>query len=116
MASYYGPTNYDLVNMSDTDHDGMPAWAEYIAGTDPTNPLSVLCVDRMFPQSAGVIISWATTTGRLYGLDFTPSLTSVNWTNVLGWTNVAGASGRLTYTNTSPGTSSFYRVNLRMGP
>jgi len=116
LANYYGSTNYDIVNTNDTDHDSMPAWAEYIAGTDPTDPLSVLRIDEMFQQSTGMVISWATTTGRLYGLDLRPSLTSGDWTNVPGWTNVLEASGRLTFTNFTPGTGSFYRVNVRVEP
>jgi len=38
---YYGVTNYDTVAEIDTDLDGMEAWKEYIAGTDPTDIFSV---------------------------------------------------------------------------
>jgi len=46
---------YDPADWSDTDADGMVAWEEYRAGTDPNNPESVL---RMLGVDAEGNLSW----------------------------------------------------------
>jgi hypothetical protein len=46
---------YDRADWSDTDRDGLAAWEEYRAGTDPNNPASVL---RMLGVDAEGNLSW----------------------------------------------------------
>ena len=65
---------YEYVNpLADTDHDGMPDWAELVAGTDPTNPSSVL---RLQEGAAGgtLLLNWESVEGRTYGVEYKSTL------------------------------------------
>src|SRR5207245_568602 len=44
LANHLNPTNA-LDAASDTDGDGMKNWEEYVAGTDPRDPLSRLSIE-----------------------------------------------------------------------
>lgn len=58
----------------DSDGDGMSNWQEWIAGTDPTNPSSVL---KMFPPSKGpswITVSWQSVIGKVYFLQASTNL------------------------------------------
>ena len=43
---------YDAAALSDTDHDGMLAWEEYVTGTDPTDGGSVFRVTPVVSNGA----------------------------------------------------------------
>jgi parallel beta-helix repeat protein len=56
LAQYGLPTN-DVGALFD-EGDGMPAWQEYVADTDPTNRNSVLAVIGVTMEDGGVRIDW----------------------------------------------------------
>ena len=66
---YLRDTRLDL----DTDGDGANDAAELFAGTDPTNPTSVLRISRFAIQSDAtgpyVVIDWNAVNNRRYSLD-----------------------------------------------
>lgn len=43
--------DWDDVDYYDSDHDGMLNWEEYVAGTDPTNPESVLKIVTLHAET-----------------------------------------------------------------
>lgn len=51
-----GPWAAEATN--DFDHDGMPAWKEYQADTDPTDPKSLLAVTNITIEGSNVRIHW----------------------------------------------------------
>jgi len=145
LNQYYGVTDYTAVAEEDTDGDGVPTWAEYIAGTDPTNRLSVLAVTmpdlmygtnyfeavtedtNFFPsvletqriyEVIGHKVSWYSVTGRVYNLMFNTNLASNAWLVVDGASNIAATPPQNTFTNETACFSNeliFYRVKVN-GP
>jgi hypothetical protein len=57
---------------ADHDHDGLPDAAEFLAGTDPTDPNSVLKL--LPPLTAGGPLRWTSVAGRSYTLERSGSL------------------------------------------
>jgi Bacterial TSP3 repeat len=72
---------FEYVNPgADTDHDGLPDAAELIAGTDPTNPKSVLNLQAdLLSSGNAIVLSWPSVTNRTYRIAFRPALESGNW-------------------------------------
>ncbi len=72
-----------VIPWQDADDDGMITRDEYIAGTDPTNPLSVLAVSvsRATTTGAYARLTWPVRQGRTYSLQATDFLdnTTVWW-------------------------------------
>ena len=54
LAQYGWTDDFETAAAADADGDGMPAWAEWRADTDPANPLSLLAVSAFTPAS----ITW----------------------------------------------------------
>ncbi len=73
----YGLTNGTPAaeELTDTDGDGMFAWQEYVAGSDPTN-------------SASVFLSLITVTNELLWVTWTPDLGTARLYTVAGRTNL----------------------------
>ena len=105
----YGLTNYNTDASADQDSDGLAAWQEYIAGTNPTNAAS--CFKAA--QNIRNTITWSAVSGRVY---------SVYWaTNLLNSfqpleTNIVWPQA--SYTDTVHGVDSrgFYRVKVQLAP
>jgi len=103
---------YEYVNpLADTDHDGMPDWAEIVAGTNPTDATSYLRLQSHgLGVGNGVALDWQSVTGRIYSIQFKPSLNGA-W-QVLS-NNIAG-SGAMMEVQDSPLTRSnrCYRIGV----
>jgi hypothetical protein len=49
--------------------DGVPAWEEYAAGTDPTNAASLLIASGIStPEESSVVVQWQSAEGRTYSI------------------------------------------------
>lgn len=66
----------------DADSDGMQNWAEYIAGTDPTNALSYLKVDLTAAASAASV-RFGAISNKTYTLQFTDNLEANAWQKLI---------------------------------
>ncbi|MDR2849911.1 MAG: hypothetical protein LBW77_05145 [Verrucomicrobiota bacterium] len=53
LAQYGWTGDFEAAAAADTDGDGMPAWAEWRADTDPTDPLSRLALTALAPEPPG---------------------------------------------------------------
>jgi hypothetical protein len=119
VISYAWLQQYSLAtdgsaDFIDSDGDGLNNWQEWIAGTDPTNPSSVLKLLSPSKSSSGIIINWQSVSGKTYCLQrstnllMQPAFSSVQ-------SNLVGQAGTTSFTDTSatgPGPY-FYRVGLQ---
>ncbi len=81
---------------ADTDSDGFSNLKEYIAGTDPTNGLSLPFVSAvaLTNGSDSAVIWFGSVTGREYCVQWSASLTNADW-HLLSSNYVAGSGGTL---------------------
>ncbi len=80
-----GPTN--CVASADSDGDGAANLGEYLAGTDPTDPASVLFVSAVSTSGADagrVVLEWPSSARRVYAVDAATVLSAdTSWTTIL---------------------------------
>ena len=109
LEQYYpGTNNYDNADMSDSDHDGLAAWQEYIAGTIPTSEASTFKILEVISDASTEIIRWLAASGRFYSVWCMTNLFS-------GWDRVATnlAAPVNVYTNRAPKTAErFYMLDV----
>jgi hypothetical protein len=102
------PTATELL---DGDLDGMPAWQEYIAGTDPTNTASVLHVTGL---STNTVTFMPTFSNRSYAVLGSTGLTATaeEWLPLAPFQNATGPVTWLPVTGTV--SRMFYRIGVRI--
>jgi hypothetical protein len=119
---YSGTNNYTNAAASDSDHDGMTAWQEYVAGTDPTNNSSCLKASISMSNN-NIVVAYPTIAAtdaayagrsRYYGLESSTNLQPPTWVPVPGGTNVLGNNNSAIYTNNAPSGALFYRVRVML--
>ncbi|HOW96604.1 MAG TPA: zinc-dependent metalloprotease family protein [Kiritimatiellia bacterium] len=99
LAAFYPATNdYDAAELTDTDEDGLSAWKEYVAGTDPTDPDSGLELAPAAPVGNQVVVAWPAISGRYYSVYYLTNLAgSVEQPVIENWR--AGQTGPASSTN-----------------
>ena len=116
LADYYPATNdYDAAELSDTDEDGLMAWQEYIAGTDPTDSDSGLEMEPAVAVGEQVIVAWPAISGRFYSIYYLTNLASaIEQPVVENWR--AGRTGPASWTNpVAPDVSKrYYRLKVSL--
>ena len=120
--SHYGLTNStpDQAELVDADGDGISAWQEYIAGTDPTNrneflQIAISCYDGMPVASFRTILTTSDYYGvlaRYYALEQLSDLPSTNWTVVPGYSNIPASGASIAFTNSTSTNMFFYRARV----
>jgi hypothetical protein len=112
LQQYNLPTD-GSVDFTDDDGDGMTTWQEWMAGTDPTDPASLLQMISATPtnNNSRVLVNWQSVGGKLYQLQRSTNLTSFSTIQ----SNLLGQSGATSYTDASVTNSKsyFYRVGLQ---
>jgi hypothetical protein len=112
---YFGSVTTNRTQFTDSDGDGMSDYAEFIAGTNPTNSDSKLVfLSATLVTNQLLQLEWAAIPGRLYQVQ-TSSLDSTNlqaWTPITGWLQASGSPMNYTTTNASKGLHAF-RVQVR---
>ena len=106
MVSYAWLQQYGLpmnrsADYADPDHDGMNNWQEWVCGTCPTNPLSVLKLTSATPKDnpPGVALSWQSVSGIIYTLQRSTNL-GAQPAFLTIQSNIIGKAGNTTYTYT----------------
>ena len=98
----------------DADSDGMNNWQEWQAGTDPTNPVSVLALQLSVVVPGGVTLTWPSVTSRTYSVQRATSLVDQSAFTPLR-PNIPGLAGTTSYTDTNPppAAPAFYRIGVQ---
>jgi hypothetical protein len=97
--------------LADSDGDGLPDYAEFIAGTDPTNAASKLVfVGARVQTTAAIEFQWSAVPGHSYQLLSSDNL--VTWAPVTDWMPAAHSPMTFTITNAALNSRS-YRIAVR---
>ena len=96
--------------MKDQDQDGMFAWEEYVAGTDPTNTYSLFEIVAIEADGTNSILQWPSASNRTYHVYGRDSLTSAPvWIE----TNIAATPPTNTLVTPAPLIDTiFYRIGV----
>ena len=97
---------------ADADGDSTPNRDEFAAGTDPHDPASRLLVRDVRLNAGTIAISFPTTRGRTYALEFSNSLTPDNWQPLVS--TAGDGAEQMLLDPTAPAGQRFYR--LRVSP
>ncbi|TFG41955.1 MAG: hypothetical protein E4H48_05310 [Syntrophobacterales bacterium] len=97
---------------SDTDGDGLAAWQEYRAGTDPARFESVLAITEAAAEPAAdrFIIKWQAVDGKTYSVHSSTNLVSNLWnTNAIG---IPGIEPECAYTSGAGEAETFFKIDV----
>jgi len=108
--------NLDPANR-DTDRDGMPDWAEMLAGTSATNPASCLSLHSVAPSQVvpgGYILEWSSFAGINYSVNRSTNLLATPNPFMPIRSGIPGLPGTTTYTDSDllPTGPCFYRISV----
>jgi hypothetical protein len=111
---YYGFPTDSSADYEDPDRDGMNNWQEWIAGTNPTNALSVLKMVAPSNAVPSIAVTWQSVAGITYFLQRGTNLT-VQPPFLSLQSNIVGQVDTTTYmdTNGAGGGAFFYRVGVQ---
>jgi hypothetical protein len=111
---YFAINGLPFPPIVDSDGDGMPDWAEYVAGTDPADARSVLEVVSVSRPLTGAVITWQSVTNRTYYVQRSSDLTVVPGFSTVQ-SNLVGQAGTTTCVDATATNSAryFYRVGVQ---
>jgi hypothetical protein len=103
---------WDAAALADQDGDGMAAWQEYRAGTDPTNSMSILRITSGAATGANFVVRFPTVAGKSYDVLWINALSGGSWSNLV--TGIPGTGGTVSVTDTNAllQPRRFYRIQL----
>jgi hypothetical protein len=109
-AKLWGPKSSSWPGANaDSDQDGMTNYEEFLAGTDPKDPSSVL-KSKLAADPMGWRLSWNTQQGFIYQIQSSADL--LEWTNA-GSPRYAAGTNDSTLVNMNNGTAYFRIVRVR---
>ncbi len=111
LAAYGWTNDFEQADGSDTDADGAAAWREQVAGTCPTDTMSVLAID-LAPTGVHWRVGWPSVSNRLYSV-YRADHRATNFLPVEN--GLVADPPRNTYIDTATnGTARFYRIGVTL--
>lgn len=109
-AYYFGTIDaVDGGPSDDWDGDGSSNLNEWGAGTNPTDPADLFCVEVFSISGTSVDVSWSSVSGKTYAIQKASSLTApITWGSIA--TGINATSPTNSYNITSEGSEAFFRV------
>ena len=108
--TYFGNLSRD--GTGDLDDDGMTDLAEFLSGTLPNDPASVLFISEVAVITpSSVTIEWASLPGKRYQVQYADSLAPGQWTNLGAEITATGTTSSVQDTRSIQG-ERYYRVQL----
>jgi hypothetical protein len=108
QGQYWGPNPSTWPSpQADSDGDGASNLQEFLAGTDPTDPNSVLRVQLVY-TAQGAQLRWNSQPGLMYQVQVSQTLGATSWTNVGTQRFAAGTADSTLLNGTSD--TAYYRV------
>jgi subtilisin family serine protease len=108
---YFGAVTTNRTQFTDTDGDGMTDYAEFIAGTNPTNAASRFYFTGELLQGNNLIqMQWTVVTNRLYRVNVSTNL--ADWVSVTDWLQASNNPTMDDAVTNSDGGAHFYRVQV----
>ncbi len=98
---------------ADTDDDGAPAWAEFVADTSPTNGNDYFHISAISNDSPPTVY-FDSSSNRLYIMEGCSNLINGVWTNIPGAGPRVGAGDDLMQDTNVPGRGPFYRLKAEL--
>ncbi|MBI3867855.1 MAG: lamin tail domain-containing protein [Verrucomicrobia bacterium] len=93
---------------ADLDGDRMSNWAEFIAGTDPTDPKSHLRLDTL-PAAGGLKLLFQAVSNRTYAVEFRADLKAGQWAP-LSLLEAAATNRSISLVDPAAGARRYYRL------
>ena len=94
--------------LTDTDHDGLSDWGEFVAGTDPNNPPPPFRVTAQRLANNLVKLSWPSVTNHTYRVH--TSTNAAAWSPQSAWFAATGTNTSYTIAASTNGPLKFFRV------
>jgi hypothetical protein len=98
---------------ADPDGDGMSNWAEFIAGTDPTDPASRLTISPAVSTNS-LKVALSGRSGRSYTLQRSLTLAPLTWSNVVSGGILTSNQALYLADPSPPSAATFYRVMVTL--
>ena len=108
----YGGDSTGMDPNADGDGDGASNYEEFVAGSNPTDGLSVFAIDNLQGTNS-LVLTWATEPGRLYSV-YSHTNLSTQWPTSAVY-QVEGDGSVKSYTNSLPPASTrFFRLGVEL--
>jgi hypothetical protein len=107
----FGQIDPIRTELTDTDNDGQSDWAEFVAGTDPKNPVSSFHLDPTILPGDQIRLAWPSAPGHGYRL--LGSTNAKSWSPFSDWLRATGYSAGLTLPPTTNGAPNFFHIEAQ---